>query len=66
MALGLEGDILEPKVGEQQGDRGQTGDSQAGAGSLYSQGVFCLVDDEVHLVELALGDGSVGHQQADP
>ena len=43
-------------------ETGQAGGSQAGAGSLYSQGIFCLVDEEVHLVELALGDGSIGHQ----
>lgn len=42
------------------------GAAWAGLGFSYSQGVFCLVDKEVHLVELALGDGSIGHQQADP
>lgn len=33
--------------------------------SLYSQGIFCLVDEEVHLIKLALGDGSMGYQKAD-
>lgn len=30
------------------------------------QGALRLVDDQVHLVELPLGDGPVGHQQAHP
>ena len=51
-------------MGKQQRERGRGGGSWAGG--LYSQGVFCLVDEEVHLVELALGDGSIGYQQADP
>lgn len=35
------------------------------AWSLHSQGAFCCVDEKVHLVELSLGDGPIGHQQAD-
>lgn len=52
-------------MGKQQGDRLSRG-SQAGAASLYSQGVFCLVDEEVHLIELALGMAPLGTSRLTP
>lgn len=33
---------------------------------VYSQGTFSFVDQQIHLIELAGGDGSIWHQQADP
>lgn len=57
---------MSPRWASSREREAEEGAAGLGLGSLYSQGVFCLVDEEVHLVELALGNGSIGHQQADP
>lgn len=56
--------IPDLSVGRKQGGRRRGGAAHRGRG-LHSQGTLCRVDEKVHLVELALRDGSIGHQQAD-